>query len=69
MDFEIDEIVLLRFTRKDVLSFRVQKGQLEIDVRIKHIAGADGEHWWFETLDGIQFTINPLCSDFVGVVK
>ena len=66
MDFNKGETVQIVFTRNDVFPFQ---SYCNLDAIIQNVAGAEGEHWWFKTLDGIEFTLNPLCGELAGIIK
>ncbi len=63
---ETDTTVIVRFTRNDVFEF--QNGSMQITCIVRHIPQGEGDHFHFE-YNGIKFSVNPLCSDFVGVVS
>lgn len=59
------EIVTVVFSRRGVFSF--QNLSPEIDCILKHIPQGEGDHYHFE-YQGIEFTVNPLTTEFVGIV-
>lgn len=59
-------VVTVCMTRNDRFPF--QTAPMIRDVKILHKPCDVGDTYHFELPDGTQFTVNPMCSDFAGIV-
>lgn len=57
--------VIVRFSRNNVFEF--QNYAMELECELLHLPQGEGDHFHFE-YNGIKFSINPLCADFVGII-
>lgn len=64
---EVGDDVIIQFTRNNVFYFQQGKSTT-IHAVVVHVPYDVGDHWLFRDGD-FHFTVNPLCIDFVGVVR
>ena len=65
MKIEIGRKVVVRFEHDDVFEF--QNGALQLECILLNMPRGEGDHFRFD-YNGIEFTVNPLASGFVGVI-